>query len=590
MWTFPQLSPENVLFLSGAGISVDGPTGGPVGNELAKWTLDYAFLPETMNEVQNAYRKLGMGADRFPRLEAILEIVTSVHGINVLKKLLLGLESAEPNALHHFFGQHICLGGSHITANFDALIERSAPGINLLHFHGALTSDGSGYEKLGARLSRIEQGFDPDTRFRLLKVLLNSDVQTLIVVGYSGSDYFDMDPFMESVAQQLKGSLDRVLWIEHDPQASPGSITSNTHLVCDNPRILHSLAKVGIECIRISGLTASILNVLATQWDLPNIDTRERVRPKGPTPFIKGTELLRAEATRRLYLHMGMYRSNENLLDAYPRLRANVHDSDAAEVAWQKGDYDLALQHWRNQYSGSDLVSRGHYQERVAACLWAQGAYLRSYKNAREAVKLARQSGDADLLALSIEMESRILIHMARTFDLRWFSSKARRRSLADEIERILVDQRLGFHVGNRIRDVGLLLLENLGSRRGSQWFRRSVSMEIPSLPALSQKNELTEAFEQYESLSAVMDYRRGQMRRTASAGHTVLPSAVHEYRKAAEYLGKTAAITTLFTVPGIASHYGWREVLSLLPKVSATPWHRVRLLGKYIRMRRAAP
>ena len=28
------IDPENVVFLSGAGISVDGPTFGPIGNEL----------------------------------------------------------------------------------------------------------------------------------------------------------------------------------------------------------------------------------------------------------------------------------------------------------------------------------------------------------------------------------------------------------------------------------------------------------------------------------------------------------------------------------------------------------------------------
>ena len=106
------IDPENVVFLSGAGISVDGPTFGPIGNELTYRAIDACFADHTRDTISNAYRVLAklMKTDfkdeyinMFPRLEAILEIVSKVYGVEALQILLSDLVSAESNDLHRFF-------------------------------------------------------------------------------------------------------------------------------------------------------------------------------------------------------------------------------------------------------------------------------------------------------------------------------------------------------------------------------------------------------------------------------------------------------------------------------------------------------
>lgn len=598
-WGFEGASPSNVVILSGAGISVDGPTNGPLGAALARAALDRAFLPGTLLEVQGAYAVLGMRESRVPRLEAILEIAVSVHGTSVLSQLLEELVKAEPNALHHFFGQHVALGGQHVTANFDTLIERAVPGTRVLHFHGSLSHDGKGCDSLGATLSRVERGFNNDVRERLMEAFTGTPRRRLLVVGYSGSDYFDMDPFVEQAASAFADALVQVIWVEHDNAAPNGTFEISEDLE-GAPKMLRMLADAGIEWLRLRGNTASALTVFAQMWGLDPVIPEPR-RTQGHDVAEVGDWSTRALATHRLFRHMGMYRSDNELLAREPWLRERVDVEEAAEAAWQRGEHSYALAHWRRLYGGADAASRAMLRERTAACLWDRGSYLRAYWHASKAVSIASGCGNADVLALTVEMKARVLVHMARTPELRWFSTPTRRQHLVLAIDKLVGTLRMGAHVGNRLRDVRLLLeMDPEGSDRKTT-SAASVRHGPPSpqgvvaghrqvtTPAASAQSKEVESFSEYESLSAVADYSRGQMRSEAAAGLQVTAETVEQYRRAAEYLGKTAAVATLFAVPGAAPHYTLRDVMRALPQVPATPWHRVRLLGRWVVAKRRA-
>ena len=128
-------------FWTGAGISRDLPTGGPVGNELADRAFGHAFAVDTLNIVLSYYKALQVSRSR-PRLETILDVVHRVHGFPVLIDLLSDLQAPQPNGMHYFFAAHIRAGGRHITANFDPGIECAAAADGqeaaVLHFHGSL--------------------------------------------------------------------------------------------------------------------------------------------------------------------------------------------------------------------------------------------------------------------------------------------------------------------------------------------------------------------------------------------------------------------------------------------------------------------
>jgi hypothetical protein len=120
------------------------------------------------------------------------------YRLELLTDALSDLATASPNAHRAFFAEHLAAGGRHITANFDTCIERATPGSRPprterpVHFHGELDIDRSreDLEALGGWLSVIENGLPEAMQDQLDEILAGGDVQALVFVGYSGSDFF----------------------------------------------------------------------------------------------------------------------------------------------------------------------------------------------------------------------------------------------------------------------------------------------------------------------------------------------------------------------------------------------------------------
>lgn len=567
-WSVPVIDPESVVFLTGAGISADAPTHGPIGLELTRRALDYAFLSETLDEVREVYaRVLPNGSRELPRLEAVLEIAAQVHGVDVLEQLLADLVDATPNALHRFFREHLQRGGRHVTANFDSLIELGSADVKPLHFHGALDGSPQQFERLGARLSLLERGFDPAMRDRLRSALLGTPNPTLVFVGYSGLDFFDVDPFLAGVSGDFAKAGGAVVWMTHDHLAARGRLVAlGEHE--DAPPALRLLRAAGVPTVEVRGLTRSLLDAFARQWGISPL----RARPSNarrlslrPLPITA-----RAEASRRLYLHMGLYLSHERLVGRHPLLSRNAGPAVQAEIAWQQGRYRRALHHWRASYAGADAATKSRRVERQAAVLWVRGSYLRAYLTSRRAVRFAVASRNEDAVAAALETQARILIHAGRTPDLRWFSTPSRRDRLATRIRTLSAGRRFGTHLEVRLRDV-LALLARDPERVGA----KTDGADAP---------DGSEVFNQYESLSSALDYRRGRKRaRVAEGKETMSREWLEDFENAAELLGKTAAIKSLPTLPGATEYYTAPRALWLLATAPATVWHRMRLVVRYL-------
>lgn len=576
-WSVPARNPESVVFFTGAGVSADAPTNGPIGLELTRRALDHAFLSETLDEIREVYAGvLPNGSRELPRLEAVLEIAAQVHGIAVLEALLADLGSATPNALHRFFREHLRRGGRHVTANFDSLIEFGAVDVEPLHFHGALDGSPQQFERLGARLSLLERGFDEAMRSRLRSSLLGTPNVTLVFVGYSGLDFFDVDPFLAEVAADFAKAHGEVIWMTHDHAAGRGRLVTVAERD-DAPPALRLLRSAGVPTVEVSGQTRSLLGAFGRQWGMPPLRSQASTTRRTslrPLPLND-----RAEGSRRLYLHMGMYKSHDRLVARHPFLRANAGPAIEAEIAWQQGRYRRALRNWRKSYSASDAATVARRIERHAAVLWVRGSYLRAYLTSRRAVQVAVRSGNGDAVGAALETQARILIHAGRTPDLRWFSTTARRERLAGRIRDLSTSRRFGTHLEVRLRDVLALLArdpERVGAKTGGA--------EAP---------DGSEVFNQYESLSSALDYRRGRKRaRVADGRETMTREWLDDFERAAELLGKTAAIKSLPTLPGAPEHYSASRALWLLATAPATVWHRMRLILWYVlsRLNRRRP
>jgi hypothetical protein len=208
------LEPQSVVFWSGAGISSDAPTCGPLGGELTVRALDYAFEPCCLERIQDYYAALRVERE-YPRLETVLDVVCRIIGLDALNDVLSDMRRPVPNEVHAFLARHLDAGGRQVTANFDDCIERSrAPstGGELTHFHGSFATDPSG-ARLGATLGNIQGGFTPALAERLRGTLTASAVKAIVFVGYSGYDAFDVGPFLRSLApaRDLEGKT--VIWV-----------------------------------------------------------------------------------------------------------------------------------------------------------------------------------------------------------------------------------------------------------------------------------------------------------------------------------------------------------------------------------------
>ncbi len=167
----------------------------------------------------------------------------------------------EPNIIHYFLAKHVLNHDDVITTNFDYLIERalmnSLPSnkINLINpiitkdqylklnkvesiyndkqfflfkVHGSkknIISNQGTSESLITTLSSLgkdrEEGdtftIEPYKKPIISRILKD---RVLVVLGYSGSDDFDIAPFLMEIP-----SYKKIVWIEHDPQKTSPELT-----------------------------------------------------------------------------------------------------------------------------------------------------------------------------------------------------------------------------------------------------------------------------------------------------------------------------------------------------------------------------
>ena len=373
--------------------------------------------------------------------------------------MLADLRQPLPNGLHEFFAAHASAGGQHVTANFDPCIEAagSAAGqqVDVLHFHGSFAEDQSG-DSLGATLARIERGFPADIGGRLSGLLTASPRQVLVFAGYSGSDFFDVGPFLQQFtgSRPLAGTV--VLWVDHHdgrPQLLCGRDAAQAR------RQLAWLAQAGAQVHQIKAPTRLVLAALATAWQLPP-PAPEHGTPHAWQPAITLTESAREQATLELFTLMGLHREVTALLERHGGPATPREWEIAAQAWWAAGQYRHAAAAWQRARPGTSPSARLARQERLGACQWIRGQYSRAYHTLHQALAQASTlpSGqlDPDLHVQIAETLGRVWVHMRRTPDARWLATRHRRTFILDHLPATGTGNqpRLGTHLQARIQSV----------------------------------------------------------------------------------------------------------------------------------------
>lgn len=268
--TLPQ-NPSSTLFWTGAGISMDAPSSLPSGYDLTKAVVEAFLLPHAWETLTSFLTKASysdpMGRRKsFPRLEAVLGSIVSVLGSNFLTRF--ASLNPDPNQNHLFFARHIALGGTHITMNLDEGIENAFAGLygnsflpSLLHLHGKFSDLPA---ELGLTFEHLSRGVADDLAQRTIRALRNAGA--IIFIGYSGSDYFDIDPFFLNLAGHEDFTGKKVIWLDH--KEGYGNVVIPYPASDMRSTILDSLHKCHAETYVYRGPTIHAIDALRRYWGL----------------------------------------------------------------------------------------------------------------------------------------------------------------------------------------------------------------------------------------------------------------------------------------------------------------------------------
>jgi hypothetical protein len=564
--TVLQTPVTRTVFWTGAGISADLPTGAPMGNRLADRALGYCFAARTADIAVHYYQQLRVSRPR-PRLETLLEVVRQVHGLPVLVDVLSDLRQPPSNGLHEFFAAHASAGGLHITANFDPCIELAAAAsglkVDVLHFHGSFAGDGSG-DNLGATLARIERGFPADINGQLTSVMTAVHRQVLVFAGYSGSDFFDVDPFLQRLTTT---SLERteVLWVDHGD--GPPRLISGQAAARERPQ-LGWLSQAGAEVHQITASARLVLAALAAAWRLPPPAAAHGVAHAWQ-PAITLTEPAREQATLELFALMGLHREVTALLERHGGPASTREWEIAAQSWWAAGQYRRASTAWRRARPGDSPAAQVARHERLGACQWIRGQYNRAYHTLRQALEQAAMAPagqlDPDLQLQVAETLGRVWVHIRRSPDARWLATRRRRAFILQHLPDVGTggQLRLGTHLHARIQ---------------------SVRADLGEPGASSEPWQASQAaFGEYEALHARLNYRHAELR------HTTPEPGAHEFRQLQQdfrALGAYGDAARVPLIPGGETAFTLRETRQGFHSLDITWWHQWRLSAGYVAKR----
>jgi hypothetical protein len=568
------MTPQSVVVLSGAGVFVDGPASLPDGQELTRRVFDAFFAAGALEAVVRQHEDVGWlqvescprrghpVRPRLPRLETVLGVAAQVYGDYAVPAVLADAQDAPPNRLHAFFAGHLARGGRHLTANFDDCIERAADQHHqgwrlagrLHHFHGCVADDSSG-SSLGATLRRVEGGFDSSETAAFTSMLPADGV--LLVVGYSGSDFFDVDQVIAALAPDAMAKV-RVVWICHSDH--------NWHLIdpaaVGVPPLARLLRQAGARIEMACGPTGELADELARQWGMA--DTWPAAARNLRTPLVSGDEESRQKATFHLFRELGLIGEVAALLRSGSLVKVAPAQlwQARSEVLWEQGRWNTLRRMWCAPGVRA-VMPAATCAERVGACLWVQGRLLPAYLWLTWHRRRLADPGDALMLA---ETEGRVIEHMARTPELRPLS-----RRLAPGMLALLgsTPQAAGIHLYRRRHDLTSSLASVTGRVR-----------------APTEAQTSSRWFAEAGSLLAAMNYRHRQYRdnyRAETVSDAELSDRYRQLQRYFDSIGSPSGRWRVHLLPGAERVFSLAEIGRGILTLQYGWWQRIRILVRYL-------
>lgn len=289
-------NPAEVAFWSGAGISAMPPTSLPLGDALTQAITESYCGVSTWSEIKAELAILGIRDDaglvkQAPRLESTLETLLASMGPSCLE--LLRVLDRPSNSAHNFFSTHLASGGDHITLNLDDCIAQSLRDLHsgsrvaiidalqdhdsalcsadpmLVHIHGRIPSGRAPTSALGLGVRTISAGLSSIAKLSIERVLGRR--AWLVVVGYSGRDYFDVNPYLRELSRASRSYRDlSILWVNYAKRGDLSSIRPYATGSCAvGSLFLESFMACGAAGWICDLDPRSLYDELARAWSMP---------------------------------------------------------------------------------------------------------------------------------------------------------------------------------------------------------------------------------------------------------------------------------------------------------------------------------
>ncbi len=432
---------SELTFLVGAGCSVDAPSNLPTGLLMMEAIVNYFFPKSEINKILTFVKS---GTLRF---EALIEII----GEKLSDKLAIieyyGLCN-KPNAQHFFLAEMIKGGNFVITTNFDFLIEYAllkscvskediVPVITkedyekynnpkdlykqgkrtVYKIHGSIkniiteestrnslvaTIQGFGLNKEGLNIFQIEPFKRP-----LFDNISNNC--SLIVMGYSGNDDFDIVPTLKVLK-----NLDCLFWfnfVEHDQgkqqvyefEAIDPNYTNKTNQIlvdikrADN--IIH-VYRVDVNTSRIiNELVDGTISKISENFDLnPYKWFKEKIKIQD--------DIVKYKVAYEIYKNFDMFRDALRCLEKILTIATELEDihkkayalNNIGLIYEKRGNHDEAIKWYKKTL---DICKNIHYLagkmavlNNIAGIHRARGNFPEGLKLYKEALKISEELGD----------------------------------------------------------------------------------------------------------------------------------------------------------------------------------------------------
>lgn len=392
------LDPTKLVFLCGAGISLDKPTLLPTVNVLICDLLKQCGVSDKV--ILKLKQKFGKTTYRFESL--IDEIHKKCDTDLLIAKLF---ESNSYNLVHSFLGEMLKKGSSIITTNFDNCIENSCDGdffINpnkrivytgedldtsdnplsgmLIKIHGSnpLVNENNAELVITIKaLAKTERAFMFFPKLKKYLLSLMKD-KIIIVMGYSCSDDFDIVPLLEEANPQ------DIVWLNYNNEYEFPKITNRI----DNTKILRLSQKT-----HITYFDGQLQPYLKYWADKEKISLKEGMPEKRFTVSDYIKRICTNNVERKILCNeiLLSYELYEEILNDEPN---EIMKMQRIKAEFRLGNYKEVIKLCRQIENNKESNVKGENLYYFASALYYEKDYLEALRISQECITYSKQVKD----------------------------------------------------------------------------------------------------------------------------------------------------------------------------------------------------